>query len=81
MAVLECSADVLFWTINGKTITPEADNDCSCEIVNCGDLVFSSISSEDAGTDNAYKCTVYGDSGITSATAHICIESELIIIH
>ena len=78
--MLECSAGVLFWTINGRTINPESENDCSCEIENCGDLVFASISNEDAGISNAYECTVYDSSGISSATAHICIESELLAI-
>ena len=75
-AVLECTGNVLFWTLNGVTINPEAANECNCEIENCGDLVFSSISSQDAGPSNAYKCTVYESTGILFATAHICIESE-----
>eukprot|EP00800_Vazella_pourtalesii_P000810 TRINITY_DN10695_c0_g1_i2.p1 TRINITY_DN10695_c0_g1~~TRINITY_DN10695_c0_g1_i2.p1 ORF type:complete len:276 (+),score=35.51 TRINITY_DN10695_c0_g1_i2:200-1027(+) len=73
-AVLECSAQVLFWTVNGKTINTESNSDCGCEVESCGDLVFASILDDDAGTSRAYQCTIFGENGTQFKTAFICIE-------
>ncbi|KAI6652047.1 hypothetical protein LOD99_4592 [Oopsacas minuta] len=74
-AVLECSAQILIWTKNEKTINTGSENDCSCVIGNCGDLVFSSITDQDAGPSNAYRCRIYNQTSEISETAYICIEA------
>lgn len=74
--MLECSAQVLFWTVNGKTINTESNSDCGCEVESCGDLVFASILDDDAGTSRAYQCTIFGENGTQFKTAFICIEGE-----
>ena len=72
--VLRCSnAGALFWTQNGVSISPGSEI-CNCEVQPCGDLVFPSISSEDAGDGNVYSCTIFASGVLKNSEARICIE-------